>query len=146
MPDKLWFAVVGLGDERDIEWQVGAGMLIGGAIILVSMAFPQLQFVWTARDVLAFTFVVISKPFKEEAVFGNFITTTALERMGIVPALAISGALFAIFHFAVYHANVFYMFLAFMFRILAGLALIKFRSFMPGLIGHMLINGVSWIT
>jgi len=138
--------IVGFGDDRDHALQVLAGFIAGLAVVIAYAAVPYIRFQFLEISPMAVYFIVFAVPFTEEAVFGNFITTSLLKNTGILPALLLSGALFGVFHYSVYMANAFYMFMAFAFRVLASLALVKFGSFLPGLVGHIFINTISVLT
>ena len=138
--------IVGFGDGRDYILQVLAGLIAGLAVVVAYVAVPYVRFQFLEISPMAIYFMVFAVPFTEEAVFGNFITTSLLKNAGILPALLLSGALFGVFHYSVYMANTFYMFMAFAFRVLAALALVKFGSFLPGLVGHVFVNTVSVLT
>ena len=142
----IYTDLVGVGDERDFEKQVGVGLLIGGSVVLTFLLVPEIRMEFLELPPMAMYFITVAVPFTEEAVFGNFLTTSLLKNCGIVPAVVISGLVFAVFHYAVYQANVFYMFMAFVFRVLASLALVKFGSFIPGLVGHMFVNTIALLT
>ena len=144
MPKKTKYTdLVGLGDERDHPAQLVVGFAIGFVIVLSFITHPAVKMEFLAMPAIAVYFTIVAVPFTEEAVFGNLITTSTLKNFGIVPSLIISGVIFAVFHYAVYQANPFYMYMAFLFRVLAGVALIKFGSILPAFVGHVLINIVA---
>ena len=143
-----YISFVGVGDVDDTEGigrQIIAGLAIAAATIVLFSELTALQVVVYGEVIASVLVTTISVPFIEEMFFGNYIPSMLLEKRGLVPAMLVSGSLFAIFHFLAYNADIATMFVVFVFRVLATLALYKFESFLPGLMAHSLMNFISLI-
>jgi len=84
-------------------------------------------------------------PIPEELAFGAVLPPSLAEDLGIIPALIISSAVFAVFHFAVYGASPYAMLIAFLFKFVANFLILTRFSLTPGLLMHATVNTLSVI-
>lgn len=117
------------------------GLLIGFATVLL---FLPKSFA-VAISIPVIFFVVVVAPVVEEMFFGNLIPASLIESMGWVGGTIVTSISFALMHWLAYSADVFALFAAFCFRFMCCIALVKFRSFLPGLTAHIFVNTVSLI-
>lgn len=133
------------------EVQVLVGVSIAAVSILLfcsapeRFAFVPFQVVSLGHTLAAFYLTVVAIPWIEEFIFGNLIPSSVIEEMGIVPGVAISAFVFSIFHSMVYSSNIYLLMAAFTFRALASVALVRFTSFLPGYVGHVVVNFVGFV-
>lgn len=134
------------GRERDEQFFVGLVIGVAAIAVMYVMTFSKLQATEVFKPLLlSFFFTVGVAPLVEERVFGNILVSSLSQFLGWLPAITISGVAFAILHWAAYQASVSMMLYAFFFRIMAGFALVKWVSWLPGLVGHSVCNLLSFI-
>lgn len=122
--------------------QILIGLLIGFTTVLL---FLPKSFAVTVSIPLVF-FILIVAPIVEEMFFGNLIPASLIESMGWVGGSIITSISFAVMHWLAYSADAFALFAAFCFRLMCCIALVKFRSFLPGLVAHTFVNIASLVS
>jgi len=136
------------GKSYDVQAAVG-GMIAVVTLLMFwtapqQLSFMPMQMIDIGKTLAAFYLTVIAIPWVEEFVFGNFLASSFIEELGIIPGALIISAVFALFHFLVYASNIYLLITAFIFRFLTSLALVRFTSFLPGYIAHTIVNFVGF--
>lgn len=132
---------------------LGFLFLIGIAISLIFAPFVLFFDVWnfqieplaiTGAPVLTFILVAVLIPFIEEGVWSGVVCPTFIERTGLV-----TGVLFVILSWVAFHYLAYQPFTAsdFLFlggfRLLTLIPIIKYKSLLPAVLSHNLINGIA---
>jgi len=139
----------GSGDWSILECVVVGVSIAGGATLVSSFAFATVGVRPFALEVLpksplANWFIIgFCIPIIEEGFFGGVISSTFTENFGLLTGLTIPSAIFALFHWSVYGLTPSLLMPIFLFRSLATLSMVFSRSWMPGLVGHIIVNSVS---
>lgn len=143
-------AMVGFGGlSYGTQAAIGVGIALSVLMIFYSIPTEFRIFPFSARSagditLFAFFLTVIAVPLIEEFTFGNLISASVIEELGIIPGSIVASLAFAMFHFLVYQSNAFFLFAAFVFRLLTCLAMVRFVSFLPGLVAHYVVNAVAF--
>ncbi|RLI85929.1 MAG: hypothetical protein DRO98_06190 [Archaeoglobales archaeon] len=126
--------------------QLAVGVAVAVPFVLMSfigayqLAYSYQFLSLKGRPLAAVIVTAFLIPIAEEGFFRCVIAPTTAEGIGVVPAALVSASTFAIFHFAVYQASIPAMFLAFLFGAFAAFADLIYKSGLPGLVGHIIIN------
>ena len=142
-------AIVGFGGYS-YDIQAVIGLAIAGVTVFLFWSSPEklsfaMQFTDFEQTLPMFYLTVIAVPWIEEFVFGNILASSFIEELGVVPGILIISTVFSLFHFMVYSSNIYLLAVAFVFRFLASLALVKFTSFLPGIVGHTTVNLIGFL-
>lgn len=151
MPEKM--SVTGMvawgGYNYLIQAMVGVG--IAAVCIFIALSTPKLQFLPESVEALGITIVsfyisVVAVPIVEEFTFGNLVSCSLIKKLGLILGTIASAFTFSIFHYLVYApVNPLILIVPFVFRVLASIALVRFVSFLPGYVGHVVVNFVAWV-
>jgi len=152
MPEKFKPAAIpmpGGGDWGILECVVVGIAIAGGVMIFSSFAFattgihPFTLQVFPKLPLANWLIVGFSIPLIEEAFFGKVWACTITENRGLLVGLTVPSFIFAIFHWGVYGLSLPLLLPIFLFRTLATLSMVFSRSWLPGVVGHILINTAS---
>ncbi len=69
-----------------------------------------------------------------------------MENLGLIPGVLIGAMVFAAYHALAYSYNFTPIIYAFLFGLLAGLTTARFKSVLPGIVGHMMVNLFAFMT
>jgi len=137
--DMTGFVALGYG-----AWdkQIIIGVVIGTFIIVLGSFGLQFATILQLKDMPLMSFVlsVLIVPMVEETVFRNVIGMSFAEQAGWVGGVIATSIMFAVFHVYVYQASFVPLLNAFIFGVLAQISDYKYKSVLPGLVGHMIIN------
>jgi len=136
-------AVMIYGNSRWGE-QILYGLILALPFLLLGVTQQFMQTMQlTGMPVAMFLLSVIMIPLAEEVGFRGLIAPMLAESFGIMPATVLSSFLFAIFHGYVYQAALVPLAIAFSFGCVACLVNFRYKSILPGLVGHIAINCVA---
>lgn len=127
------------------DGQLLTGTLTGIAFIAVTQMFKifglQVEVLQVENmPIASFIVVAIIIPLVEESVFRNVVGMSAAEVFGWIPGILISSLLFGIFHAYAYQLNIQMMFMALLFGLFAQFWDYKYKSMLPGLVAHTIVN------
>lgn len=136
--------------DWDIPEVVVVGVAIaGGAMLVSSLAFATtgtwafvLQ-IFPKMPLTNWAIVGFSIPIIEEAFFGSVIAGSFTENYGLAVGLMVPSTIFALFHWGVYGLSASLLVPIFLFRSLATLSMVFSRSWLVGVVGHILVNSAS---
>ncbi len=125
--------------EGNYDLQILVGLVIAGVslILLWSAPKPEVTLTLTLATIYFIGFAV---PIVEEFIFGNVIPTTLIKEFGIVSGTLISSAMFVLFYLVAFQYNWYILLAVLVFRLLSTIALIRFGSFLPSFVAHVVIN------
>jgi len=143
-------AMVGFG-EGDYGNQIVIGITLGTAFALLGTslglkmgALPSLPEISELFPMLmTFFFSVGVAPFLEEWFFGNIVTCSLIKHLGYVPGVIASGIIFASMHFAAYNLDIGLLMMAFLFRVVCSLIILRYTSFLPNWVAHTTYNLIA---
>lgn len=132
------------------DGQVITGVLAGILFTFLSYSFKLLSFQVEALQVenmpvASAIIIILVVPLVEEATFRDVVGMSAGEVFGWVPGMFISAAIFGLFHAYVYQLNFGMIFLAFVFGLIAQFIDYKYKSMLPGLVAHSVVNAWALI-
>jgi len=148
-PKKLTSAtqcMSGPGDWTVLECIVIGIAIAGGVMLVSSFAFatagtmPFALEVFPKTPLINWAIVGFSIPIIEEASFGMMLSSSFTENYGLLTGLTVPSFIFAIFHWGVYGLTPSLLLPLFLFRSLATLSMVFSRSWLPGVVGHILVN------
>jgi len=133
------------------DGQVISGAVTGMAFIGLMQAFKvfglQVETLQVEdMPIASFIIVAIIIPLVEESVFRNVVGMSAAEMFGWIPGLFVSALLFGIFHAYAYQLNLQMMFMAFLFGLFVQFWDYKYKSMLPGLIAHTIVNAWAFFS
>jgi len=148
MPEAVPYAYLGAGTEDLLEqFLTAAGIttltaVLAGASIISSFIPP---FILTEQCTTALRLYLwlYALPFTEEGVFAQWVSATAMERLGVIPGSIISGIVFAFFHWQIYGWMTNVLLALFLFRFISNIVMVLFKSVIPSVAAHVMINFLS---
>jgi len=128
------------------RWGVGGDFIIGVAMALAF--FPILKMtgtVWPSlavkgTPIMQIALIGVLAPVGEQAFIGNVYASTITENLGPVFGVLLTALSFGLMHALAYQMSLVSMGIATLFMAVSTMALIKTKSWMPGLWGHMILN------
>ena len=136
---------------KNYSTQAVVGAMIAVVTLIMFWTAPQqlsfvpMQMVDLGKTIAAFYLTVVAIPWIEEFIFGNFLASSFIEELGIVPGALLISIVFSVFHFLVYSSNIYLLITAFIFRFLTSIALVRFTSFLPGYVAHTIVNFAGFV-
>ena len=85
-------------------------------------------------------------PWIEESYFRAMVVCKLAELFGSVLAILGSAIIFTVFHLFVYAHNIPVLVVLFIMSILAAIPIIKWRTYLPGLVAHIIINTLAYLS
>ena len=143
--DATSAVLFGYGEWED---QFLWGALIGGVFIILNFLNPPMQVVGLQIEGMALASFILSVymiPIAEEVIFRGVFTTTLMENLGLVPGVLIGGAVFAAYHAFAYSYNLTPIIYAFIFGVMTGLTTARFKSVLPGIVAHAIVNFLAYL-
>jgi len=130
------------------EEQVLIGVALAVPFILINGRSEQIFQVMQIKGMVIGSFVVtvFIVPTVEEAMFRGISAPTIAEDAGVVHGALVSAMLFAVFHAYAYGFNWVAMFVVFVFGAIAGFVDLAYKSVLPSLVAHMLINFAAFLS
>lgn len=133
--------------------QIILGAFVGLVFAIMGLAVSQISSFQVISNLQIMQFVSIKKmpvatilisavmvPIAEEVGFRGLLLPTLSEDLGAVPGILISSFLFMIYHGYVYQAAILPLLCCFGFACVAATLALKYKSVLPGLVGHGLVN------
>jgi len=133
------------------EEQVLIGVALAVPFILINGHAGQVFQVMQIEGMVIGSFVVtvFIVPAVEEAAFRGIVAPSIAEDAGVVHGALVSAFMFAVFHAYAYNYSYPAMFVVFVFGAIAGFVDLAYKSVLPGLVAHKLINlaaFLSWLS
>ncbi len=132
----------------DWEEQFLYGIAVGAGFVVLNIFAPPMQVVGLQIEGMVMASFILSVymiPIAEEVIFRGVFTTTLMENLGLVPGVLVGGMVFAAFHAFAYSYNLIPILYAFGFGVMAGLTTAKFKSVLPGIIAHAIVNFLAFL-
>lgn len=143
MPEKVPWAYIAIGTEA-LPYQVLTAFAVTALVTSLGGATEAcVPFTITSEEPLAlyklylwlYAFVAV-----EESLFGQWLSASAVEKLGIVPGASLSGFVFTIFHWRIYGWLPPILLGLFLFRFITTVAMGIFKSIIPAALSHFLNN------
>jgi len=129
--------------------QMFYGVIIGLAFVTLNYAlgiYLQVNPLQVKEmPIASFIITVMMVPIVEEGLFRGVIAPSIAEDAGLIHGALISAFAFAMFHGYVYGYNPLAMTMAFLFGVVAALVDFKYKSLLPGAVGHSIVNFFAYI-
>jgi len=128
------------------RWGIGGDFIIG--VVMALAFFPILKMTGTVWPSLAvkgapmmqIALVGVLAPVGEQAFIGNVYATTVTENLGPAFGVLLTALSFGLMHALAYQMSLVSMGIATLFMAVSTMALIKTKSWMPGLWAHIMLN------